>query len=418
MNDEIIDEVDDDNMVTEIDKKEQTIVIPIDVSETNSCKIQESEKKSEINLNKNEPLDKSRINHLDNINSINPLNNLSNIHNSEKNINNQFIHVLNRQNLQSYNAFINDTLNKTKQKIELDDKTVNYNQKFFDYKTLHKEKEKQTINLKTKHDSSDYIANYKRIKNDWIKKETEGVKKTDSTSGINSIDLRQEYKSLSDKKQSEAKNNKLYKYANNDNGNNSEILDSRKLIEMKLDSTPAKETLARLGLDSNFNSEKKIESSQLSLAFETELNSKEKLQINNNFTSIPQDPGKKSTRFSDFLKMKEEKNINISKIKETMQMKEEKRNSYELDLCTLEETFDDFYDLKPKNPVNKTKRNPILNIPADYKSNSSSNVNLKTSTFIANRNGIVRNKKEREKMNGYKCEICESVRMFYNIIFD
>lgn len=410
MNEDIIDEEDDENMVNEIDKKEETIVIPLHVSETEiSNKNMKNELTANINLIDNNLFEKNLI-QFDDINSISGVKNLINNNPfSEKNIYDVSTESPNEQNAQSLTSLGNDALNKVKRKIDLDDKTVNYNQKFFDYKTLHKEKEKETINLKTKHDSSDCVNTHKRLKNDWIKKEGEGVKKSDASPGPNSIQFRQEYISLSDKKQSSEKHDKSNININN-NKTSYDHLDYRKVIEVKHDLTPIKEITRRLALESKFNSEKKIELSQLSLAFDTELTSKEKIQINNNFVSIPGDPGKKSSRFSDFLKLKEEKNINISKIKEEMQTKVEKRNSYELDLRTLEDTFDDFYNLKPKNAAHKTKRNPILNLPADYKSNSSSNINLKTSAFISNRNGIIRNKKEREKMNGHKCEICESVQ--------
>ena len=406
MYEDIIDEEDDDNMVNEIDKQEETIVIPLHVSDT---EISNKNVNHRHIANKNlidKDLSEKNLIQFDDINSLSGNKNLQRNPILEKNVSNLSSESPSDQNAQSLNLFENDALNKVKRKIDLDDKSVNYNQKFFDYKTLHKEKEKETTNLKTKHDSSDCINNHKRLKNDWIKKEAEGVKKLDASPGPNSIQFRQEYISLSDKKQSNEKHDKLNANINN-NKTSYDHIDSRKIIEMKQDFTPNKDT--RLALESKFNSDKKIESSQLSLAFDTELTSKEKLQINNNFVPIPGDPGKKSSRFSDFLKLKEEKNINITKIKEEMHTKEEKRNSYELDLRTLEDTFDDFYNIKPKNAANKTKRNPILNLPADYKSNSNSYINMKTSAFISNRNGIVRNKKEREKMNGYKCEICESV---------
>lgn len=187
-------------------------------------------------------------------------------------------------------------------------------------------------------------------------------------------------------------------------------------------------------LSSNLNSGTKGNvASQISLAFDSNVQSKEKVNLDNNFNNNIKKTEKinnpNSTKFSDFLKLKKaaniSKNINnytnnvINGINEALNLRKNEINSkkisnndYELDLHTLEETYNEFYDLK------KVKKNPFI----PFNNNQKANINYKkNNTSVGNSNNTnvnanMRNKKDREKMNGYKCEMCENVKIYIKFL--
>lgn len=120
---------------------------------------------------------------------------------------------------------------------------------------------------------------------------------------------------------------------------------------------------------------------------------------------------KPPSKYSELMSLKKNMNIKIGPAAAINNIElEEKKKVDELDLQTLDDTFDNFYEVKPTKP-----KNPF--IPPN-KNLSASIINRKVNfntNVIINNNGF-RTKKEREKMNGYKCEICENVNKYIFIL--
>lgn len=319
----------------------------------------------------------------------------------------------NKNNLNT--NFSSETLNKIKEKVNMmEDKQVNYNEKFFDYKSF--DKNKKNENLKRKSDMTYEVKAEKRTKNDWVNKREFSNKvdnygkemfininstnpKADNHKSVDIIDL----------------SNKSPKNTNIQNNNHK--------------SKPQEQQDEPALVQSILNSDKKIDlpPSPLSLAFDSNINSKDK-NIENNFSALGNEAGKQSTKFQELLKLKKEKGISIGNKNRISEERENEdineriiensglmdthknnkvpiqndKKDYDLDLHTLEDTYNDFYEIKPK-----IKRNPFL--PNDLKNRDYKNSNLQNRSSITNVNINIKNKKEREKMNGYKCEICQKV---------
>ena len=175
------------------------------------------------------------------------------------------------------------------------------------------------------------------------------------------------------------------------------------------------------------------ESSISSLEFNSRVQSKNKQNnFNNNFQINPTKINNPLTKYQEFLMFKnpnankiiqnekekinskiQQRNILINDINNQMDnlskeesihinnSKESNQNDYKLNIKTLEEpTYDEFYKLKHND--NKNRRSFPSNKNIKIKKNN--NISLIENT---------RNRKEREKMQGHKCEQCQK---FYEIM--
>jgi hypothetical protein len=301
-----------------------------------------------------------------------------------------------------------------------DDKQTNYKEKFFDYKSFHQTKEREKENLKRVSDEKVNLenSNKRSKKNDWITKEIDPNKKVeqpvliDPKKNLKFDDLNTKINQANLKGiQNE---DKIFNPFLSGQNHHVEIISSDSESEEK----PKPKIMTENILNSLPRSSK-IVGSPLSLRFDSNLPSKEKHSVNisNNFKSSnfeqinekKDEVSKQGSKYSDFLKLKKEKNFSkkiLNNQNKTDFENVEKKQNYELELQTLDESYNDFFELKPQ-----VKKNPF--IPNEIKNRAYKNTNNsnKNKEILNNLNtfGIVRNKKEREKMNGYKCEICANV---------
>ena len=131
------------------------------------------------------------------------------------------------------------------------------------------------------------------------------------------------------------------------------------------------------------------------------LNQKNKNENNNKINNIADNINKNTSKYQEYLNFKKFSKTKKNETKNN-QIEENKYqnniniNDYELEIKTQEDqpTYDDFYKMKQNNrkSVGNNKKNDmnILNIPQNS-----------------------RIKKEREKMKGHKCELCQK---FYDCI--
>lgn len=306
-----------------------------------------------------------------------------------------------------------------------DDKQANYKEKFFDYKSLHQTKEREKENLKRVSDekNNNGDSNKRPKKNEWISKEIDPEKKGEQSiplisepkKNLNFTDINtihhENYKAIE-------KEDKIFNpFLGAQTTRHVEIISSDSESEEK----PKPKILTENILNSLPQSNKNI-GSPLSLVFNSNLPSKDKNSVNisnffkkSNFEDINQkinEVSNQGSKYSDFLKLKKEKNLsknnnNIFNQNKSQVENLDKKQNYELDLQTLDESCNDFYELKPQVKKNPFIPNELKN--RAYKNTNNSNRNKEILNNL-NEFGIVRNKKEREKMNGYKCEICANVR--------
>lgn len=111
---------------------------------------------------------------------------------------------------------------------------------------------------------------------------------------------------------------------------------------------------------------------------------------------------------------------NVTNLKNLPKPKPQKpinnKQSYELSLKSMndEPTYDDFYKISHKNPqkkVSKMQKKRFLNNPANPKNNKKIDFYFEKSTKSDESSSLFpvnsKLKKEREKMKGHKCEICQ-----------
>ena len=186
-----------------------------------------------------------------------------------------------------------------------------------------------------------------------------------------------------------------------DNNINSNLNNFNNIINFSKDNKASQETL-----DLDFNSN--VQSKDKSYNFNNGLvitkknnnninqNKKNEIDNNNNINN-------NKSKYQEYLNYK---NLNKSKNKETINNEENKAKNnlnikgykqYELDIKTLEDeqNYDEFYKMNPNN--NKKSIG-----------NNNNNLNL-----LNNNPENRRNKREREKMKGHKCELCKK---FYDCI--
>jgi hypothetical protein len=306
-----------------------------------------------------------------------------------------------------------------KKLIDLDDeKQINYNQKFFDYRNMPLKRVSEERESVTNNNNISY-NNKRSKKHDWIKKDKSNDPKEQNKGVINLA-------SVSNAQDKPLENLKVENYEKIDIlSSDSEKIDEDInnidgcLINKNLNGRTLNNSALVL-LSQNQQSNKKSEN--LSLDFESQINSKDKLEIK---PLIPSNYNKPGSKFSDFMKLKKEKNLPINQnciernIPTEFPTSRVEKNNYELDLHTLESTFNEFYDIGPKVKKNIFIPEGIKN--RAYKSVggnvNQNNLSLLSSNLVSNK-GVVRNKKEREKMNGYKCEICENVNIFLIKFYD
>ncbi len=304
----------------------------------------------------------------------------------------------------------NNNSEMRKKLIDLDDeKQINYNQKFFDYKNMPQKRISEERDLGTTNNIS-HQAHKRSKKHDWIKKDKPVDSKEPNKGILNLAPLKAEDKQPDDMKVEKCEKIEIL---SSDSENMEEDINS--LNGSLLNKRINEKSINNAGLvllSQNQNSNKKSEN--LSLDLESQINSKDKFEIK---PMMPSDSSKPGSKYSDFMKLKKEKNLSINQISTGRNVATElptkilEKSNYELNLHTLESTFNEFYDIGPKVKKNIFIPEGIKN--RAYKSvggnTNPNNLSLQTSNILGNNKGVVRNKKEREKMNGYKCEICENV---------
>lgn len=249
--------------------------------------------------------------------------------------------------------------------LDIDTKVNNYKEKFFDYKNF----PVLNDNLKRKRETFDNQVrevNKRSKKEDWIQKE---------------------------------------KMKNDDY--NKETIDEN--VNKSPDSVDS-------GFGSNFNTntvpidtksdkkEKKTDFSQISVEFESKQPSKDKqynFKVEQKASVVYKDNKVPKGRHSllENLNQTEEESGNPIRPNSTG------NKNYELDLLSLEATYDDFYELKYKKDLPKKLNNSTNNHKTIY----NPNIRKMNMTNIINNTMNTRNKKEREKMKAHKCEICTKV---------
>jgi len=157
---------------------------------------------------------------------------------------------------------------------------------------------------------------------------------------------------------------------------NKNIINKNIDIEIK-DNIKSNKIQSQDGFDLDFNSN--VQSKEKSYNFNNNLNSVNKEKISEN---ILEEKDKKLSKYQEYLKFKESKNNdNINNMQ-----------NYELEIKTQEDqqTYDEFYKMNHNNKKSTNNNKKKLN-----------------NNLIENLPENSRIKKEREKMKGHKCELCQ-----------
>ena len=318
--------------------------------------------------------------------------------------------------------------NKINDKINIDDNNNsesskeeinNFNQTLFNYKEYKPIKRKYTekeisLNKKIRKNTGN---------NNWIKKDSKERIKNDKNNIIellsnSSKSSSDHFSSIEEEFKNIPKNDKKILHIINEDNETSKKKEkeNKKEIEIKKIPTPSSE------------------SSISSLEFNSRVQSKNKQNnFNNNFQINPTKINNPLTKYQEFLMFKnpntnqiienekekinskiQQRNFLINDINNQMDnlskeesikinnTKESNQNNYKLNIQTQEPTYDEFYKLKHNDKINRRSFPSNKNI----KIKKNNNISLIENT---------RNRKEREKMQGHKCEQCQK---FYDIMGD
>jgi hypothetical protein len=314
---------------------------------------------------------------------------------------------------------------KKKQLIDMENDKNNsnssYNEKFFDYKSFNKQKD----NLKRKIDDSP--KGIKKRRHEWIGKDKTNVIQENEEMHIEipipriipllgAKQENREFVGILIDKEEEKQTNPNQTLNLNNIENISENIDQtyESLSVVNSEKKVRTNLLDMFEKEDNLNilsSNHKTELTQISLALDSK-HSHRAGDVSNNFNNgiLPKEEKVKKTenKLAEILRMKKDMGINLAnnskniphfKINKQVQPAKE----YGLVLQTQEPSQDEFYG------ISRDRNTKIIQ-------NKINSINLAKGAkdkFDVTKKGAVKGKKEREKLNGFKCEICEN---FYDIL--
>ena len=314
------------------------------------------------------------------------------------NINNNKIQEENTDNNKINN---NDLQNQSILSLSNQSESGNFNQVLFDYKNYEdnqqnpiKRKNDLEIDIKVTKNEKEYIP--KQKKKGWIIKDSNKSSQTIQQNENNSKN-----KLLLGIINEEKNEDSLNKKLNNENKN------KEKSISVSINENKIQTNKKENNNDNNLNNliaddkdiKKVSQQDSFDLDFNSNVESKDKIyNFNNNLTINQKNDKETLSKYQEYLKYKNNKIKNESN--SNPKLNNENNNNYELEIKTLEDNkiYDEFYKMKINNKKNN-KNDELKNLI----SNEENCISPENSRL----------KKEREKMKGHKCELCQK---FYECV--